>query len=153
MLAYLLIDKVKLNVDEDGEPRNSFWIRAYTPTIKVALRSRWTKWGIVGGASSLFVVTTALAPLLPTTFINAGSEKILRSRSRRRPAPARRPSSSGRCEAEEILIADPKVVLVQSSIPGEGDAGFQTIAAAQSGRPANSARITVVLEDAVDLVE
>ncbi len=56
-------------------------------------------------------------------------------------------------EAEQILIADPNVVLVQSSIPGEGEAGFQTVVAAQSGRPANSARITVVLEDDVDLVE
>ena len=34
VLAYLLIDKVKINVDEDGEPKNSFWIKAYTPTIK-----------------------------------------------------------------------------------------------------------------------
>ena len=40
VLAYLLIDKVKLNVDEDGEPKNSFWIRVYTPTIKLALRNR-----------------------------------------------------------------------------------------------------------------
>ena len=57
-------------------------------------------------------------------------------------------------EAEAILIAqDPNVVLVQSSIPGEGEAGFQAISAAQSGRPANSARITIVLEDDVDLTE
>ncbi len=40
---------------------------------------------------------------------------------------------------------------VQTSIPGEGDAGFQTIVAAQSGRPANSARLTVRLTDEVDL--
>jgi len=43
------------------------------------------------------------------------------------------------------------VVTVQTSIPGEGDAGFQTIVAAQSGRPANSARLTVRLTDEVDL--
>ena len=54
-------------------------------------------------------------------------------------------------QAEDILHADPKVLLVQTSIPGEGDAGFQTIVAAQSGRPANSARITVRLADDVDL--
>ena len=56
-------------------------------------------------------------------------------------------------EAEQILIGIDEVELVQSSIPGEGDAGFQTIVAAQSGRPANSARITVVLDDSVDLTE
>jgi hypothetical protein len=38
VLAYLFVDRVKLNVDADGEPRNSFWIRAYTPAIGAALR-------------------------------------------------------------------------------------------------------------------
>ena len=33
VLAYLFIDKVKLNVDKNGEPTNSFWVRAYTPII------------------------------------------------------------------------------------------------------------------------
>ena len=41
--------------------------------------------------------------------------------------------------------------LVQTSIPGEGEAGFQTIIAASSGRPANSARMTVRLAPDVDL--
>ena len=77
VLAYLLIRDVKSNVDEDGEPRNSFWIKAYTPTIKLALRSRATKLGVVGVAIVLFMITAALAPLLPTAFINAGSENIL----------------------------------------------------------------------------
>ena len=36
-------------------------------------------------------------------------------------------------------------MLVQTTIPGEGEAGFQTIIAASSGRPANSARMTVRL--------
>jgi HAE1 family hydrophobic/amphiphilic exporter-1 len=53
--------------------------------------------------------------------------------------------------AEEILVAVDDVQLVQTSIPGAGDAGFQTTAAARSGRPANSARITVVMDDSVDL--
>jgi HAE1 family hydrophobic/amphiphilic exporter-1 len=153
VLAYLLIKNVKSNVDEDGEPRNSFWINAYTPTITAVLRNRWTKWGTVGIALALFVVTGVLAPLLPTAFINAGSEKILQVTI----APPAGTSSEAVLErtiqAEEILVADENVVLVQSSIPGEGEAGFQVIVAAQSGRPANSARITVVLEDDVDLVE
>ena len=153
VLAYLLIDKVKINVDEDGEPKNSFWIKAYTPTIKGVLRNRWTEGGVVLAALVLFVVTSALAPLLPTAFINAGSEKILQVTVAPPPGTSTEAVLERTSEAEQILIADPEVVLVQSSIPGEGEAGFQTIAAAQGGRPANSARITVVLEDDVDLIE
>ena len=153
VLAYLLIHKVKINVDEDGEPKNSFWIKAYTPTIKGVLRNRWTEGGVVLAALVLFVVTSALAPLLPTAFINAGSEKILQVTVAPPPGTSTQAVLDRTSEAEEILIADPNVVLVQSSIPGEGEAGFQTVVAAQSGRPANSARITVVLEDDVDLVE
>ncbi len=151
VLAYLLIDKVKLNVDEDGEPRNSFWIKAYTPTIKLALRNRATKFGVIGLASLMFIGTSVLLPLLPTAFINAGSEKILSVTV----SPPSGTSSSAVLErtrqAEDILAADEHVTLVQTSIPGEGDAGFQTIVAAQSGLAANSARITVLLEEDVDL--
>ena len=152
VLAYLLIKKVPVNVDEDGEPKNSLWIRAYTPAITFALRSRATRLGVVGVALVLFVATAALAPLLPTAFINAGRRTSSRRRSRRPPARAPRPCSPTK-QAEEILAQDPNVVLVQSSIPGEGEAGFQTITAAMSGRPANSARMAIRLVDTVDLTE
>ena len=56
-------------------------------------------------------------------------------------------------EAEEILLADPEVVLVQTTVPGEGDTSFQVFQAAQSGIPANSATMTVRLEEEADLVE
>ena len=36
VLAYFLVDKVRMDVDEDGEPRRSIWIRAYTPAIRFA---------------------------------------------------------------------------------------------------------------------
>jgi HAE1 family hydrophobic/amphiphilic exporter-1 len=151
VLAYLIIDRVPVNVDEDGEPRNSFWIRVYTPTIRLALRNRWTKFGVIAIAGVLFVTTGIIAPLLPTQFINAGSEKIL-SVTVAPPAGTSSDAVLARAQqAEAILDADPKVTLIQTSIPGEGDAGFQTIIAAQSGRPANSARMTVKLTDDVDL--
>ncbi len=153
VLAYLLIDKVKVNVDEDGEPKNSFWIKAYTPSIKFALRNRWTEVAIVAGAIVLFVATSALAPLLPTAFINAGSEKILQVTVAPPPGSGSEAVLARTIKAEEILTADENVLLVQTSIPGEGDSGFQTVVAAQSGRPANSARITVKLDDSVDLTE
>ncbi len=153
VLAYLLIRDVKSNVDEDGEPKNSLWIKAYTPTIKWALRSRPTKLGVVGVAVLLFMATAALAPLLPTAFINAGSEKILQVTI----APPAGSSSQAVLErvvqAEDILATDENVELTQSSIPGEGEAGFQTVAASMSGLPANSARLVVRLADSVDLTE
>ena len=151
VLAYFLVDRVKPAVDETGEPKNSFWVRVYTPTIKAVLRNKWTRLGIVGASAVLFIAATSLAPLLPTQFINAGSEKILQVTI----APPGGTSSAAvldrAAQAEQILLADPNVELVQTSIPGEADTSFQTILAAQSGRPANSATITVRLDPAVDL--
>ena len=153
VLAYLLIGRVKLNVDEDGEPKNSFWIRAYTPTIQFALRSRITKWGILVAVTVLFAGSMVLAPLLPTQFINAGGEKLLAVTV----APPAGTSSAAvlerAIEAETILLADPEVEHVQTSVPGEGDTSFGTVTAALSGRPANSATLTVRLSDDVELTE
>jgi HAE1 family hydrophobic/amphiphilic exporter-1 len=153
VLAYLFLRNVKHNIDEDGEPKNSLWIRAYTPTITFSLRNRWTKLGILGATLGLFVVTTALAPLIPTAFLNAGSEKILQVTVAPPAGTASEAVLARTMEAEEILIGLEQVETVQSSIAGEGASGSQTLAAAQSGRPANSARITVVLEPSVDLNE
>jgi len=151
VLAYLFIGRVKLNVDEDGEPKNSFWIRVYTPTISAALRSRATKWSVLAVAAVLFVGSMAIAPFLPTQFINAGSEKLLQVTI----APPAGTSSAAvlarAIEAESILLADPDVEHVQTSVPGEGDTSFGTVTAALSGRPANSATLTVRLSNTVDL--
>jgi HAE1 family hydrophobic/amphiphilic exporter-1 len=153
VLAYFLVDRVTLDVDEDGEPRRSIWVRGYTPTIKFVLRSRWTALGVVVAAGALFVASLALIPLLPTQFINAGSEKILQV-SIAPPTGATSEVVLDRAiEAETILSADEDVELIQTSIPGEGDTSFQTIIAAQSGRPANSATLTVRLDPSVDLSE
>jgi hydrophobic/amphiphilic exporter-1 (mainly G- bacteria), HAE1 family len=151
VLAFLLIRKVPSNVDEDGEPKNSIWIRLYTPTITAALRTRWTKLSVVGVAVLLFLATGVLAPLLPTAFINAGGEKILQATV----APPAGTSSQSvldrATQAEQILQADPTVQHVSTSIPGESDTGFQTVVAAQSGLPANSARLTIRLDPSADL--
>jgi hydrophobic/amphiphilic exporter-1 (mainly G- bacteria), HAE1 family len=151
VLAYLFIGKVKLNVDEDGEPKNSFWIRAYTPTILLALRGRATKWGVMAVATALFVVSMAIVPLLPTQFINAGSESLLQVTI----APPAGTSSAAvlakAVEAETILLAQPAVEHVQTSVPGEGNTSFGTVTAALSGRPANSATLTVRLAPDTDL--
>src|SRR3990170_4669952 len=119
--------------------------------VRLALRNRWTKWGVVATAALLFAGSLALVPLLPTQFINTGSEKILQVSI----APPGGTSSEAVLEratrAEEILLGRGEVHLVQTNIPGEQDASFQTILAAMSGRPANSAVLTVRLDPAVDL--
>jgi HAE1 family hydrophobic/amphiphilic exporter-1 len=93
VLAYFLIDRVKVEVDQSGEPKRSIWVRAYSPTIKAVLHSRWTALGVVIGSAVLFVASLALVPLLPTQFIDTGSEKILQVTVA---PPIRTPSSSRR---------------------------------------------------------
>ena len=153
VLAYFLIDKVTVKVDESGEPVGSRWVRLYTPVITWVLRSRWTALGTVVVSGVLFLASLTLVSQLPTQFINAGSEKILQVSV----APPSGASSEAvleqAIEAETILDDDPDVELIQTSIPGEGDTSFQTIIAAQSGRPANSATLTVRLEPSADLAE
>jgi HAE1 family hydrophobic/amphiphilic exporter-1 len=151
VLAYFLVDKVSHDVDESGEPRRSRWIKVYDPAIRWVLRSRWTKVGTVVAAGVLFVLSTSLIPLLPTAFIDSGSEKIAQV-TIAPPSGASSEQVLARAEqAEAILLADPNVKLVATSLPGEGDTGFQTILAAQFGRPANSATMVVRLDPATDL--
>ncbi len=151
VLAYFLVDRVKIQVDEDGEPKRSIWIRVYTPTIKFVLRSRITRWAVIVGAGALFFAALSLVPSIPTQFINAGGEKILRVSLE--PPPGT--SSSGVLErtiaAEQILKANPDVQLVQSTVPGEGDTSTQSLSAAFSGRSANSSSILVRLDPKVDI--
>jgi HAE1 family hydrophobic/amphiphilic exporter-1 len=153
VLAYFLVDKVHVKVDASGEPVGSRWVRLYTPVITWVLRSRWTALGVVAISGVLFFASLTLVSQLPTQFINAGSEKILQVSV----APPSGASSEAvldqAIQAETILDADPDVELIQTSIPGEGDTSFQTIIAAQSGRPANSATLTVRLVPSADMAE
>jgi len=151
VLGYLLIDKVKIQVDETGEPIRSIWVRAYTPTIRFVLRDRWTKLGVIAVAGALFFASAALAPLLPTQFINAGSEKTLVV-TVSPPTGARSDAVLAKSiEVETLLLADPDVDLVQTSIPGEGDTSSQAFQSAQQGRATNSATLTVRLSDDADV--
>ena len=151
VLAFLLIDRVRISVDASGEPTRSIWVRVYTPTIHFVLRNRRTKWAVLAAAAALFIAATSLAPLLPTQFINAGSEKVLQVTV----SPPSGASSQAVLErtrqAETLLAARPEVEIAQASIPGEGDVGLQTLLAALSGRPANSATITVRFDPKTDL--
>jgi HAE1 family hydrophobic/amphiphilic exporter-1 len=151
VLAYLFIDRVKHSVDADGEPKNSFWIRLYTFTIRLVLRSRATRWGVLVTAALLFVLSLALVGRLPTQFINTGSEKILGVTLA---PPAGATSDAVLAEAtkaEGILMGQPNVQIVQTSVPGESDTSFRTTLSALNGQPANSATMTIRLAPNVDL--
>jgi HAE1 family hydrophobic/amphiphilic exporter-1 len=151
VLAYWFVDKVDLKFDENGEPEMTIWQRLYTPVLAVALRGRLTKWATLGITAVLFVVAMSLAQFLPTSFVDAGGENFLTVTV----SPPQGASTAGvqdkALEAEEILLENPDVVLVQSTIPGEADIGAQALQAAFSGRAANSAVITVRLDEDVDL--
>src|SRR4029079_9611076 len=117
VLGYFLIRDVRAGVDENRELPSSLSVLIYTPLTRFALRGRATKLAVVGGAALLFFASAALAPLLPTQFINAGSEKTLIVTV----APPTGAPSAGvlakSIEAENIVLSDPAVELVQTSIP------------------------------------
>ncbi|MFL5681800.1 MAG: efflux RND transporter permease subunit, partial [Chloroflexota bacterium] len=151
VLAFFLIRDVRGATDETGEPTRSLWVRAYTPAIRFVLRGRATKLGVVAVAAILFFASAALAPLLPTQFINAGSEATLIVTV----SPPTGATSAAVLErtiqAETILLADPEVELVQTSIPAEGDTSSQVFQSALQGRAANSATMTVKLKQGSDV--
>ena len=153
VLAYWFVDKTSMKLGPDGEPEMTPWQRLYTPVLVVALRNRLTKLGTLGVATVLFVIAMALAPLLPTAFIDAGGENFLSVTV----SPPQGSSTAGvqerTIQAEEILMANEDVILVQSTIPGDADTGAQALQAAFAGRASNSAVVTVRLADDVDLAK
>ena len=153
VLAFFLVSAPSGSVDESGEPMRSIWVRVYDPTIRATLRNRWTSLGVVLGALVLFVGSLLIVPLLPTTFLNSGSEKILVVNVA---PPAGASSLAVRdrsAEAGDILLRDDEVELVQTTVPPEGDTGFRTLVSAQAGRAANSATMFVRLDPDADLDE
>jgi multidrug efflux pump subunit AcrB len=154
VLAFFLVGAPKAGAaDESGEPRRSLWVRAYDPTIRTVLRNRWTALGAIGVALVLFVGSLFVAPLLPTAFLNSGSEKILVVNVA---PPAGTSSAAVRdrsAEAEDLLLTDDEVQLVQTTVPPEGDTGFRTLVSAQAGRSANSSTMFVRLSPEADLTD
>ena len=153
VLAYFLVRQPRGDMDEAGEPRRSFWVRVYDPSIRAVLSSRLAATGVVIGALVLFVASLFIIPLLPTSFINSGSEKILI-------VSVSPPGGTGSAavleratEAEAILRADDEVEMVSTTVPAEGDTGFNTLIAARAGRAANSATMFVRLDSDADLEE
>ena len=153
VLGYFLVNRPSGAMDEAGEPKRSIWVRLYDPTIRAVLRTRWTSIATVVGALALFIGSLFLVPLLPTAFINSGSEKILVVAVSPPPGSTSEAVRDVAAEAEAIILADDEVELVQTSVPPEGDTGFRTLISAQAGRAANSATMFVRLDQESDLPE
>ena len=151
VLAFFLVGSPRGSVDASGEPTRSIWVRAYDPTIRFVLRSRWTALAVVVGAFALFVASLFIVPLLPTGFINSGSEKIVVAYVAPPAGIGTEAVRDRSAEAEEILLADDEVRLVQTTVPPEGDTGFRTLISAQAGRSAASSTIFVRLDPEADL--
>jgi HAE1 family hydrophobic/amphiphilic exporter-1 len=152
VLAYWFVDKVDLKLDAEGEPAMTIWQRLYTPVLVRVLSRRATKWATLGVAGILFVVAMSLAGMLPTAFVDAGGENLLTVSVSPPEGESTEGVSDRALEVESALLADPAVLLVQATIPGEADTGAQTLQAAFQGRAANSAVLTIRLDESADLV-
>ncbi len=145
VLGYLWVGKPKGDIDASGEPRRSIWVRLYDPTIRWVVSRRWHAAAVIGISFALFVGSLFLVPLIPVQFINSGGENLLRASLAPPPGLSSEAVLERVIEAEEILLADDEVQLVQSTVPPEGDTGFGTLIAATSGQPANSAQMFIRL--------
>ena len=148
VLAYYLVPHVKHTPKaEAAAVRDTLVQRLYTPVLRTALRFRWVTVALAG---VLFVVSMALVPLIPTGFLNAGSDKILQVVLTPPPSATIDRVAARALDAEKIVADQPGVTHYQTTIAGSGDA-FLNATASLLGRGLNSATITVLLEPTVDL--
>ena len=149
VLAYFLVPRVR-HAPGAGEPgaKDTVVQRLYTPLLRTALRFRWLT---LAAAAGVFAISMALVPLIPTAFLNAGSDKILSVTVAPPPGTTAAATLERAIEAERLIDADPAVISYHTSVAGEGDTGFSTIQASFFGRSASSATILVTLADTVDL--
>jgi HAE1 family hydrophobic/amphiphilic exporter-1 len=151
VLATLFIDRVKLDPDEGPKHHETIVQRLYTPILRWVLTNRRTRWSVIGISAALVVLAGLLVPHIPTQFLNAGSEKYLQISV----APPSGTSSANVLDAaktvESALHQNSEVNLIETTVPGESDTGFATIASAFTGRAPNSATIVVRLDSSVNL--
>ena len=151
VLASLFIDRITLNPDEGPAHHDTIIQRLYTPILRAALRSRASRWGVIGIAALLVAGTGLLIPHIPTQFLNAGSQKFLQITIA---PPSGTPSADvlARTQAvEKRLLQNGEVTLTEATVPGDGDTGVATLQAAFTGQASNSATVVAKLDPSVDL--
>ena len=129
----------------------SIWGRIYLPVLSLALSRRATKVATLAISFVLFVGATSLVGLIPTQFLNSGSEKILIITVNPPLGTNTQVVLDRSREAYDLLSTGGSVELVTTSIPGENATGTQTLVAATTGRAPNAARMTVRLLPEADL--
>ena len=150
VLAYYLVPRVKHTPQAEAAAVRDTWLqRIYTPILHSALRFRWVTLAI---AALLFVGSMALVPLIPTGFLNAGSDKLLQVSLTPPPGATTERVLARALQAEKIVAGQPNVVHYDTTIAGSGDT-FLNATASLLGRGLNSATITVLLEPQTDLAE
>jgi HAE1 family hydrophobic/amphiphilic exporter-1 len=152
VLAYLFIDRVKLAVDEDGEPctrRGCGSTCRRSPSPCAAAR---TKWGVLASRGAVRGVADARQqPAHRVHQRRLGEDPPGRDR------PAEGSHVRGGLEAghrgRDHRARARRCRARPDERPGEGDIGSTRSLAAFQGRPANSAIVTVRYDPAVDLDE
>jgi len=151
VLASLFIDRIKLDPDEGPKHHDTLVQRIYTPLLKAALRSRGSRWGVIGIAAVLVLGAGLLVPHIPTQFLNAGSQKQLQVTVA---PPSGTPSSVVLTQAKAVeakLRTYSEVNLIETTVPSGSDTGLSALAAAFTGGASNSATIVVGLDSSTNL--
>ena len=151
VMATLFIDRIKLDPDEGAQHHETLVQRIYTPLLRAALRSRRSRWGVIGIAALLVFGAGLLIPHIPTQFLNTGSQKYLQISVA---PPSGTPSAVVLKAAQAVeanLRAYPEVNLIETTVPGDSDTGLSALSAAFTGGSSNSATIVVRLDNSVNL--
>ncbi len=96
--------------------RDTFVQRLYTPLITWALSKRWTKLTTLGVALLLFAGSLALTGLIPVTFINFGSDKVLNAEVTMKPGTDLKTTDKASLALETEIQKHPGVLNYQTTI-------------------------------------
>ncbi len=96
--------------------RDTFVQRLYTPLITWALSKRWTKLATLGVALLLFAGSLALTGLIPVTFINFGSDKVLNAEVTMKPGTDLKTTDKASMALETEIQKHPGVLNYQTTI-------------------------------------
>jgi hydrophobic/amphiphilic exporter-1 (mainly G- bacteria), HAE1 family len=151
VLASLFMSRLKFDPDEGPKHHDTLVQRAYTPLLRAALHNRRSRWSVIGISALLVFGAVMLVPLIPTQFLNTGSEKYLNVTI----APPSGTSSAVVLEearrVEAKLRTYPEVNLIETTVPSEADTGLSALAAAFTGGSPNTATIVVRFEPSTNL--
>ncbi|MGZ3677753.1 MAG: efflux RND transporter permease subunit [Ktedonobacterales bacterium] len=125
---------------------NTWLQRAYTPILSWALGHRALTLLV---AVALFVGSLATIPLIPTSFLSEGGQKLIAITVSPPPGADVQAVSDEAAKVENILLDDGRVKSFQTTIGSGGST--QALRALFTGGAGNSASITAYLKDSADL--